>query len=237
MNEYLRGADGGKRFGSPQFTDVFASAEQRSKYHDTPLSPLGLKQVRGLKQQRCLAFVQDCDLVVVSPLTRALQTFDMGLKGHFEQHESSRNVPVVALPEAAERLYLVSDLGRPVADLQPEFSYVDFETGFLNHDAKSWWYQREHSSEGTAEEWRPVGNGQRYGCASEPSVDFNFRMTRLHTWLHDRPEKHIAVVCHHGVINWMLAMDFDNCQYHTVPFDSVQPRALIRDNNEQTTAR
>jgi hypothetical protein len=36
------------------------------------------------------------------------------------------------------------------------------------------------------------------------------------------------VVCHHGVIDWMLDMSFANCQYKQLPFTSIKPRTLIR---------
>jgi hypothetical protein len=128
MNEYL-----GRNlsFGAPGFTDVFENDKERqSKYQDTPLSPNGIQLVKEQFIHRGRpAFLdnqQDCnkdptppdqkeqqqqstmvDLVVVSPLRRALQTFDLGLRPHLEHH----NVPVVALPYAAERLYLISDVG------------------------------------------------------------------------------------------------------------------------------
>jgi broad specificity phosphatase PhoE len=226
MNEYLGGADGGKHFGASNFTDVFSSPDRRKRYHDTPLSPAGCKQAEALANKaRCPAFVKDCELVVVSPLTRALQTYEIGLKTHFD----GRNVPVVALPEAAERLYLISDVGRSVAELKTSFSYVDFETGFRDrHDDKTWWYQAG-TSNAIAEEWRPVGKGQQYACPGEPMTNFNLRMSRFYAWLEKRPEKNIAVVCHHGVIDWMLNMDFSNCQHRQVWFSSIQPRELVRE--------
>jgi broad specificity phosphatase PhoE len=223
MNEYLGGADGGKRFGSPDFTDIFECADRHKKYKDTPLSPLGRKQAATLASKRCPEFVQDCELVVTSPLTRALQTFDIGLKPHFDY----KLVPVLALPEAAERLYLISDVGRAVADLQTDFPYVDFETGFAGrgHDDTAWWYKARDNHQ----EWRPKGRDQRYACAGEPIADFDLRMSQLHAWLAERSETNIAVVCHHGVIDWMLDLDFANCQYRQVPFANIQPHSLVRE--------
>jgi broad specificity phosphatase PhoE len=167
-------------------------------------------------------FVDSCELVVVSPLTRALQTFEIGLKPHFA---SDGDLPeVIALPEAAERLYLISDVGRPVSELQKSFRYVDFETGFAGkHDRNKWWYQPGSNYS----EWRPVNKGQRYAYYGEPDADFDLRMSRLHSWLDQRPEKSIAVVCHHGVIDWLLDMNFDNCQYQQVAFHSIRPKSLL----------
>jgi broad specificity phosphatase PhoE len=223
MNEHL---GHGLSFGAPNFSDVF-DAEELHKYRDSPLSETGIRQAQQLQKSRP-AFVQDLDLVVTSPLTRALQTFELGVKDHLPDH-----VPIVALPHAAERLYLISDQGRPVQELQKQFPYVDFETGFEADDddvaggwggGESWWYQ--HQLDVRYAEWRPTGKGQRYACPGEPDHAFEERMLRLHKWLEDRPESKIAVVCHWGVIDWMLGIDFDNCQWREVSFDKILPPSL-----------
>lgn len=225
MNEYLGGADGGRRFGSPYFTDIFANEERRKKYHDSPLSPRGLSQATAMAKKKH-EFVNTCELVVVSPLTRALQTFHIGLLPHFAQ---SGGVPVIALPEAAERLYLISDVGRGVSQLQDEYDYVDFETGFsAHHEPECWWYRPDEYDYDNYVEWRPVDCGQQYACPSEPLEVFHRRMRRLHEWLDRRPERHIAVVCHHGVIDAFLDCDFYNCQYRSVDFASLWPQLTGR---------
>ena len=120
MNEYLTGKDGGKRFAALDFTDVFYTPDQQQKYHDTPLSPLGQEQAKTLGSYPIPpTFTQNCDLVVVSPLTRALQTFDLGIKPYLPLSDNNCNnnpdsmtIPILALPYAAERLYLISDVGQ-----------------------------------------------------------------------------------------------------------------------------
>jgi broad specificity phosphatase PhoE len=220
MNEHLGRSHS---FGAPNFSDVF-EAEEMHKYRDSPLSARGIQQAQQLQKSRP-EFVQDLDLVVTSPLTRALQTFELGVKDHVQDH-----VPIIALPHAAERLYLISDQGRPVPELQNQFPYVDFVTGFETDnavggsDGDSWWYQ--HQRDVRYAEWRPTGKGQRYACPGEPDHAFEERMLRLLKWLEDRPESKIAVVCHWGVIDWMLDVDFDNCQWREVSFDKIQPPSL-----------
>ena len=216
MNEYL-----GKTvpFGAPTFTDVFQPHELHL-YQDSPLSPAGQKQAKSLRRTSS-SFLADCDLVVVSPLTRALETLDIGLKEHLvdEKADAKTKTPVIALPEAAERLYLISDVGKPTSDLQKQFGYVDFEEGFGEHiDQDAWWYQ---PSTKAYQEWRPVGKGQKYACPGEPDEYFDRRMIRLFKWLSQRPEQKITVVCHWGVIDWMLDMDFDNCAWKEVDLQDV----------------
>ena len=218
MNEYLGRS---LSFGQPGFTDVFSQMESSKKYQDTPLSPNGIKLVQTELARQCPDFVDDdIDLVVVSPLRRCLQTFDLGLRKHLQE----RNIPVVAVHHAAERLYLISDVGSPVADLEKEFPYVNFDE--IPDGQQPWWYTPAGSA---YTEWRPVGQGQRYACPGEPPNAFADRMKRFHEWLRQRPEQKIVVVCHHGVINWLIHMDFDNCQWQEVPFSRISPTCLAGD--------
>jgi broad specificity phosphatase PhoE len=262
MNEYLSGKDGGTRFHASDFTDIFMTLQQQQKYHDTPLSPAGRVQATTLGSLPIApTFLQNCDLVVVSPLTRALQTFELGIKPHLDRlngshcNENDANdiaiqvpVPIMALPDAAERLYLISDVGRPLMELQSEFPYVDFESWRLDHvphpprsihrgptastaTSQCWWYQPPPPppNDGSFyEEWRPIGQQQRYACPGEPYDAFNVRMSRFYYWLQSRSESNIIVVCHHGVIDWMLDISFANCQYKQLPFTSIKPRTLLR---------
>jgi broad specificity phosphatase PhoE len=233
MNEYLSGKiDNGKRFGSYDFTDIFTSMEQQKKYHDTPLSSLGLQQAHHLGSYPIPpSFIQNCDLIVLSPLTRALQTFDIGIKPYLMNTgnlTTTTTIPIIALPEAAERLYLISDIGRPINELQKEFPYVDFQSEFqyrYKDSNEPWWYQPQSSD--AYVEWRPCDHEQKYACPGEPYDIFNVRMSQLYYWLYNRSETNIIVVCHHGVIDWMLDISFANCQYKQLLFKSIQPRTLI----------
>jgi broad specificity phosphatase PhoE len=208
MNEYL----GRSSFGSPYFTDVF-EANELPKYRDSPLSPLGIKQAEKLARSQP-SFLRDTDLIVTSPLTRALQTLRIGLGPHLND-----DMPIVALPEASERLYLISDVGRPVFELN-QSERVDF--GTVPHD--EWWYKPHHKK--SYVEWRPSGQGQRYAVPGEPQHAFDERMTRLWEWIDKRPEQKIALVSHWGVIDWFCDFDFDNCQWRELEWDRVRPKAL-----------
>lgn len=202
MNEYLGGADGGKAFGSKQFTDVFDDPKQLDLYRDSPLSLYGQRQVQQMNE------VPTHDLVVVSPLQRALQTYDRGVR-----HQHSK-APVLALPQAAERLYLISDVGTEKQKLYQQYQYISFD---LVPDGK-WWYQPNDAYS----EWRPTGQGQQYACPGEPQEAFEARMQALTEWLVQRPENHILLVSHHGVIEALLDEDFCNCEFKTVSVDQLE---------------
>jgi broad specificity phosphatase PhoE len=176
-----------------------------------------------------VSFLKELDLVVVSPLTRALETFEISLY----EHVKDNNIPIVALPLAAERVYLISDVGKPTSELRIRFPFVDFDSAFDEHPGMR---GREDSCHFTASraiaenyvEWRPHGEGQVYACLGEPQEVFDNRMIELYHWLRSRDEKCIALVCHAGVIEWMTQEIFANCELRVVSFDSLTPRAQRR---------
>jgi broad specificity phosphatase PhoE len=240
MNDFINGIN----YGTPGFTDVFSDTpENNFKYVDSPLAPTGLNQVKALNDMlRALkenepgahkafslsdeesGFLEDLDLVVTSPLTRALQTLEMGLYEHIQ----SRDVPIVAVPQAAERIYLVSDHGKTRTELKGQYSFVDFDSGFDPDHGEDdpWHFVLTEEDAQNYVEWRPHGEGQVYAGLGEPQHHFDRRMSELYRWLESREESMIAVVCHAGVIDWMLQEIFENCELRVVNFENLKPRAL-----------
>ena len=270
MNEYI-GANG-INFGGPNFTDIFSKDDQESYYRDSPLSPTGQEQARSLhdeiqallllqepsdddKSSQDLKYcLQNLELVVVSPLTRAIQTAQLALLPHMGATstilQSNNNlVPFVAQPLAAERLYLVSDIGTSRSTLKNNYaSFVDFEAGFPDDlpEDQPWWWSLSPSDDNDDEqhqegvkneyvEWRPTGQGQKYLCPGEPFDDFEQRLVRLCEWLNNREENTIALVGHYGVFEWLLqnttedgktnTVKFGNCEMRSVPFKPIWNKA------------
>lgn len=174
--------------------------------------------------------LRDIGLVVCSPLTRACRTAELALLPHLDLGPSpagaGAGVPAIALPLASERLYLVSDLGRPASELGEAFPWIDFgpcggEGGDGDGDPPSpWWYIHPDGEEYV--EWRPSGEGQEYGCRGEPEGRFALRMAALHDWLGSRTERTVALVCHWGLIDWLTGGDFANCELRVVGFDELR---------------
>ena len=263
MNEYL--SNPGCQWGDADFTDIFPSAaqeenevdEKKRKYRDSPLSPRGVRQAQNLSNQLLNKRAQyqnvmnEIDLIVVSPLTRALQTTELGLKPYFDSIDPNReqgsNVasnfipPIIALPYAAERLYLISDVGMSTSKLKARFPYVDFESEFQTKEEKEkWWFSLLESNDdndsdqyyelkdiviGTKqkskyEEWRPRDERQKYAHPGEPDDYFYKRMSNLVNWINSREEKTIAIVCHWGVIDCLIGEDFENCEMRVVDFET-----------------
>lgn len=242
MNDYINGI----HYGQPGFTDVFPDTqENKDKYYDSPLGPTGEDQVQLLDNRlkrlsigdptaaielslssKHESFLEELDLIVTSPLTRALQTTEKGLYPCVR----SRDIPVVAVPHAAERIFLVADLGKTRRQLKLEYPYVDLDSGFPSDVGEEafWHYVPSKEEDENYVEWRPSGEGQVYACLGEPEHRFEERMGRLVEWLESRPETTIAVVCHAGVILWFLGEVIDNCNLRVVDFDDLRnPKRLF----------
>jgi broad specificity phosphatase PhoE len=259
MNEYL--GMPGQSFGSPNFSDVFSSPKELEKHQDAKLSSRGVKQATTMAARFATNKAKkntsdsinedfqpsDLDLIVLSPLTRAIQTFELGLLPSFQQQQEGDLPNIVALPLASERVYLISDIGRPRSALEREYKYIDFQSEFsvdgTSDLVEAWWFGLDDKrlsslpavatgvKSNTYEEWRPLSQNQKYACPGEPDESFEKRMRSLYRWLGDRPESMIAVVCHWGVIDWMLDQDFLNCQVEVVPFNDIQPVTMVKDES------
>ena len=143
----------------------------------------------------------DVELVIVSPLTRCLETFHYGVEpillDRFEKRgRDAKDLPILAVPLLRERVYTTSDTGRPASLLAQNFPAVDFSECPPSDD-HPWWYVGDDSS---WEEWRPVGENQWYGVRGEPEAVFQKRMKELDEWIGQRPEKTILMVAHWGVL-------------------------------------
>jgi len=252
MNEYL--SKPGNKWGDPNFTDIFSSDDGAADrlYRDTPLSERGLAQAKSLSGRLLdcdmledRAVLEGIELIAVSPLTRALQTLEIGVLPYIRTTGVSRRnrreddgvrsssttkhdrtVPIVALPLAAERLYLVSDLGSGTSTLSSQYPYVDFDTEFCSaDDGDEWWYTVSDRGDGGAggyEEWRPNEDGQTYACPGEPDATFGKRMEALYDWIDGREESVVCVICHWGVLEWLTGVEFDNCEMRIVDFKDIK---------------
>ena len=74
--------------------------------------------------------MNNLDLIAMRPLQRALQMTEIGILSNFWQPKVQNSVmksmpKIMALPVAAKRLYLVSDIGSNVSDLTKQYPDID----------------------------------------------------------------------------------------------------------------
>lgn len=159
------------------------------------------------------------DLVLSSPLTRALQTFEY-LVHHTHPPLLPSHTPKIAHPLLRERLYLSSDVGRPRRLLETSFPSFDFSA--LPKEDSPWWYHPPPDS--TYIEWRPKGH---YCCPGEPDDVFRQRLYDLRTFLLGREEREIVVVAHWGVIRGLTGFDVRNCEVRAVAAEDLLAEPFI----------
>lgn len=173
------------RHGESEYNVHYAKHHQDpGDMWDAQLTSKGEEQAAELKP---LMSREHVDLVVSSPLTRAIQT---GLLASPPGHHV-----VTAL--ASEHLEASCDIGRPTSELRAAFQTVDF--GDL---PEVWWYVPEECRHITVQESRRLfaKEGRR-----ESRRDFERRVDLFVAWLSHRQEKVIAIFAH---------ADFFNCFLH-----------------------
>jgi broad specificity phosphatase PhoE len=201
MNEYLHK----NRWGSQGFKDI--------ELWDTRLSPTGMKQAKFLNFKIFDNFepessLLNIDLLVSSPLTRAIQTSEIAFnRTKFFNSKHDFKYSKVINPLASERVYLSSDIGKFKEELENEFPQWDYS---LLPSNRVWWFEdKNYDPNASVPDWRPPG---WYAVAGEPKEHFRERMISLRKWLIERPEHSIALTCHWAVAKALTGQDFDNCQ-------------------------
>jgi broad specificity phosphatase PhoE len=141
-------------------------------YRDAGLTEQGISQARALQRQ--LEGLQ-LDLVVVSPLTRALQTCQNALP-------PSYTGPILVLSEITEVCSSHYSCGHKRSVVQPKFP-SKFDWSNIGMDEIWWWQYDKNGSE-----------TNRY------QID---RMEKFRQFIRERPEQRIAVFSH-GDYLWEL---------------------------------
>jgi len=154
---------------------------------DAPLTERGEVQALALGRQIAAAQLVErlgVRICIVSPLSRALRTALLALRGHTVATEAMRQLPIVACALAREIAASTADVGRPVADLQQNFKEVDF-SGLED----GWWRPPSVPA------WR---SDHPRTFASEPAVDWRGRVADFQSVLLARPEQGPILVVGHS---------------------------------------
>lgn len=162
-NEYLHGHE----WGCNNFKDP--------ELWDTILSQTGRKQA-GLLNYRIINNPEEeyknllkAELFVSSPLTRALQTTELVFKNTIPFISTELAIPKIALPLAAERVYLSSDVGQSRNVLEKEFPMWDFSllpSSKESNQEVSWWYKNTNFKEASRTRTRTLNS--KYIDTSSP---------------------------------------------------------------------
>jgi broad specificity phosphatase PhoE len=190
---------------------------------DTKLTPEGRRQADQVRLQAAQNPdnpLQEADLLVASPLTRALTTAEL----IFSDCLQLDNVSRIVNPLASERLYFSSEVGQHRSILQVNHPSFNFD---VLEDHKNWWFSPSSESDDDTKEWRPYPETAQYACPGEPVSAFRRRMQQFKEWLAHREERRIVVVTHWGVIRALTGRNVHNCQVTAVSFDEILDDFLV----------
>lgn len=172
------------RHGQSTFNAHYAETGLDPMHPDAPLTELGHRQVaERAPELRQHAY----ELVVTSPLTRAIQT-TLGL---FGDHPAAPPIHV----ECLHREFLESscDVGRAPTLLARDFPNLAF-----GHLDEIWWHND--------------GEPDERGFANEPAAILTERVSGFRDWLAVRPERLIAVVGHGTFFYHLTGQQLRNCE-------------------------
>jgi broad specificity phosphatase PhoE len=178
------------RHGQSTWNAHYAATGEDPLHFDARLTEHGHAQVAARAKELAK---ERYDLIVTSPLTRAIET----TLGVFAAHLG--RVPVVVEALHRERLESSCDVGRPASVLAAEFATLAFD-----HLDEEWW---------------PNGcTADHRGIRLEPDDRFTTRVRSFRDWLAGRPEKRIAVVGHGTFFFHLAGRGLDNCEL--MPFEA-----------------
>ena len=152
-------------------------------YYDAKLTSYGKKQAEDA--QKKLKNV-DFDLVLCSPLTRALQTFSLIFPNLSQE--------AVILSFVREHSLCSSEVGRQPSILQKEFPDFNFD------NLKDFW-------------WNNNIHIDKKKIIFESMEDLDKRVLIFKEWIYKRSEKRIAIVSHGTFISRIINYLLNNCEF------------------------
>lgn len=155
---------------------------------DAGLTDLGHAQARAIAPGICK--LTGIEVVVVTPLTRAIQT----MRHAFADHPALR----VVLDLHREHQWSFCDIGLPPAALAEAYPDLSFD-----HLRDPWWH---------------VDPDHPGPFAIETEAMLDDRIEAFRDWLADRPEREIAVVGHGTFLNRLTGHWYDNTTRVSVDF-------------------
>jgi glucosyl-3-phosphoglycerate phosphatase len=169
------------RHGQSTFNELFEVNGVDPLHYDARLTTRGRNQVEAAREA---AQQLGVDLVIVSPLTRAIET----CLGLFDPAQTR----IVVSSLHRERLGNSCDIGRHPNALSLEFPMLDF-----GHLSECWWHD---------------GPKDERGVSTESDEVVASRIAEFRTWLGRRPEQKVAVIGHGTFFHRLTGRHFANCE-------------------------
>mmetsp|Transcript_39350 Transcript_39350/g.93078 ORF Transcript_39350/g.93078 Transcript_39350/m.93078 type:complete len:250 (-) Transcript_39350:179-928(-) len=195
--------------------------DEAIKILDPHLTDLGREQAKSMQENPLLLEAlggDDCsgvELVVVSPLSRTIQTALLGLEKWLAAKEGRK---LMLMPDLQETGEVACDTGSPVETIKESFKaqahLLDFSC------MRDGWELKEGPNKDTAEAIKA-------------------RLARFTSWLASRPERSVVVVAHHNLFLGLLKVSFRNCEVRTLAFNTdgswTPIKPLVSTSDEEMT--
>lgn len=153
---------------------------------DTELTEIGIGQVNAQRDkilEECPTYFDDIDLIVCSPLIRAVHTLFILIDNQCKKY--SDKILISSL--AAERGNKLCDIGCSKEKLSMRYPQIKALKSWMQL-SEEWWIYPENVSA------------------------FEKRMNNFKIWIQSRKEKKILIVTHHGVIHALTSINAQNAQ-------------------------
>ena len=170
------------RHGQSTFNAHYEATGTDPGHVDARLTEIGHQQAAAARQR--MAGFPRPELVISTPLTRALQT-TLAIFG-------GTGIPVDVTSHHREQLESFCDVGRTPAELAAEFPGLAFD-----HLDDPWWHNG------------PIDDR---GLPVEPHAVFSERVTSFAQWLAAHPSATVAVVGHGTFFRHLTGRGFANCE-------------------------
>jgi broad specificity phosphatase PhoE len=177
------------RHGESTFNAAWRVNPVDPLHFDAPLSGVGRGQV---SQARPVLARYPIEVVLTSPLTRALQT----AHGLFDGHPNAPRIEVA--PLLRERVENSCDIGRAPAALAAEFPSID-----VSQLDETWWHQD--------------GRPDARGICVEPVPVVQERAAQFRDYILARPERVVALVGHGTFFFYLTGKVLANCEVTELP--------------------
>jgi broad specificity phosphatase PhoE len=184
------------RHGQSTFNAHYEATGEDPLHFDSRLSDLGESQVAAARDRYR---DRDYDVVLASPLTRAIQTAH-GIFG-------DRGIPIEICAVHREWQISSCDIGRGVTELRNDFPHLDF-----SRLCDPWW---RHDAPAC-----PLGFPQ------ETEAHLQERVAAFIALIAARPEERIAVVGHGDFFRRLIGRHLANCE--RAEWDLEAQRELLR---------
>jgi len=168
------------RHGQSEFNKVHIKGGPDPMVWDAPLTALGCEQAR---QARDKIAELEIEQVLVSPLTRAIQSAELIFNGI---------APIRVIPDHRELLTHSCDVGVSATVLRHKFPQLSFD-GL----PELWWHQGAKNKDGV-----PV----------EPHNLFQERIDVFAEQIADMQERRVAIVGHGNVFKALAGFEMRNCE-------------------------